>query len=190
MARKVGIDRTAVAAAAVRVVEQHGLDGLSLAAVAADLGIRSPSLYAHVEGLAGLQRLVAEEGATRLALALSESAGTATGRDAARAFMASYRSFAHRHPGLYEASQRDAPVPTEDPELAQTFREPVRLAAEALAAMGVPSEDHIDTIRTIRAALHGWVELERVGGFGLPDDVDTSFDAMCDLLLAGIETRI
>jgi len=189
MARKVGIDRTAVTEAAVRVVDEHGFEALSLSAVATDLGIRPPSLYAHVDGLAGVRRLVAQEGATRLSHALVQSAGTATGRDALFAFMAAYRSFAHRHPGLYEASQRDVPAPDDDPELASVLGEPVRLAADELGAMGVPADRHIDTIRAVRAALHGWVELEQADGFGLPDDVDASFDAMCDLLIAGIEAH-
>ena len=70
MARKAGIDHQAVVATATRIADERGLDALTLATVAAELGIRSPSLYAHVEGLDGLTRLLALEGARRMATTL------------------------------------------------------------------------------------------------------------------------
>ena len=63
---------------------------------------------------------------------------------------------------------------------------PVRVAARALTEMGIPPDGHIDAIRGVRAALHGWVDLERRGGFGLPDDVEASFNALVELLISGL----
>ena len=42
--------------------------------------------------------------------------------------------------------------------------------------------------RAVRSALHGFVGLEAVGGFGLPQDVDPSYDWLVDLLHAGLGT--
>ena len=44
-------------------------------------------------------------------------------------------------------------------------------------------------IRTVRSALHGFVSLEASGGFGLPDDVDASFETLVDVLIAGMLAR-
>jgi hypothetical protein len=37
--------------------------------------------------------------------------------------------------------------------------------------------------------LHGFVSLEASGGFGLPDDVDESFETLIDVLVAGLLAR-
>jgi hypothetical protein len=39
-------------------------------------------------------------------------------------------------------------------------------------------DDAIDAIRALRSALHGFVLLETGGGFGLPVDVDRSFERL------------
>lgn len=186
MARKAGIDLDDVRAAAVEIADRGGYDGLTVAAVARELGIRSPSLYAHVDGVSGLRRLVAAEGAHRIADALAEAARGISGEQALRAFAHAYRAFAHRHPGLYDAVQADAPSPSEDPSLAAALAEPIHLVAAALSDLDLPPERHVHLIRGIRSALHGFVDLERQGGFGLPEDIDTSFAVLTDLLVAGL----
>ena len=50
MARKVGIRVDDVVEAAATVADAEGLEAVTLARVAAVLGVRSPSLYAHVDG--------------------------------------------------------------------------------------------------------------------------------------------
>ena len=42
--------------------------------------------------------------------------------------------------------------------------------------------DAVDATRTLRASLHGFVALEASDGFGLPQDVDRSFDRLVDAL--------
>ena len=127
MARKAGISRSDVLDAAIEVADADGLGGLTLAAVASRLGIRTPSLYAHIDGIAGLKRLMAVEGAALLGTALEDGAAGALGADALAAFMRAYRGFAHRNPGLYEASQSDAPHPDDDPAHAAALEGPVRV---------------------------------------------------------------
>ena len=56
MATQVGLDHDAVIDAAAALVDEDGVEALTLAALAARLGIRSQSLYAHVDGLDGLLR--------------------------------------------------------------------------------------------------------------------------------------
>ena len=56
MGRKIGLTREQVVEAAAEIADRDGLDALSLATLASALGVRSPSLYAHVDGLAGLRR--------------------------------------------------------------------------------------------------------------------------------------
>lgn len=55
------IDRAAIVAAAVDVLNERGLDGLSLHAIAARLGVRQPALYHHISNKDDLLTSVAAE---------------------------------------------------------------------------------------------------------------------------------
>ena len=66
MATQVGLDHDAVIGAAAALVDEQGVGALTLAALAARLGIRSQSLYAHVDGLDGLLRDLALSSVRRL----------------------------------------------------------------------------------------------------------------------------
>jgi len=50
-----GLTRDAVLEAAARVLEREGLAGLTMRAVAAELGVQAPALYWHVAGKAALE---------------------------------------------------------------------------------------------------------------------------------------
>lgn len=50
-----GLTRDAVLDAAARVLEREGLRGLTMRAVAAELGVQAPALYWHVAGKAALE---------------------------------------------------------------------------------------------------------------------------------------
>ncbi len=57
---------------------------------------------------------------------------------------------------------------------------------EAAAAAGLRGAAAVHATRALRAAVHGFAVLEQAGGFGRPVDVARSFDAMLDVLVAGI----
>src|SRR3954462_15068477 len=91
-----------------------GWDRLSLAALAARLGVRLPSLYKHIDSLEGLRRDVAALAVTELGAAMSAAAVGRAGGDALRAAAAASRHYGQAHPGRYAATVR-APV-AEDAE--------------------------------------------------------------------------
>lgn len=188
MARRVGITPEQVLWAAAEAADRDGFENLTLAAVARLLGVRPPSLYAHVDGLAGLRRLLTVAGANALDAALSSAAEGRSGTEALRAFGHAYRRFAHRHPGLYAASQVGSPADPDD-EVAIALARPVAMVAAVLTELGHRPDDAVPLIRAYRAALHGWVDLERSGGFGLPDDVGASFETMIDVIVGGFARR-
>jgi len=185
MARKLGVAPDDVVAAAARIADTDGLDAVTLASVAAALGVRPPSLYAHVDGLDGLRRRLALHAAAAMAEQLEGAAAGRTGLDALQAIAHAYRDFAHAHPGWYAAAQR-AVRPGEDDELYQALATAAMPAIRAMADTGLDGDDAIHLTRAFRAALHGFVSLERVGGFGMPASIDESFRRFVDLLLAGV----
>jgi AcrR family transcriptional regulator len=185
MARKVGLTKRDVVTAAARTADTGGLDAVTLASVAAQLGIRSPSLYAHVRGLEGLRRLLALEGADLMAAELGEAVGERTGLEALRSIAFAYRRFAKRHPGLYAAAQR-AVRPGEDDELYGALAAVALPAIRAFGEAGVAPSEQVHLTRAFRSAMHGFVMLERTGGFGMPESVDESFRRVVDLLVSAV----
>src|SRR5205085_6666242 len=114
MARKVGLAVEHVVDAAVAVADAEGLEAVTLARVASALGVRPPSLYSHVDGVAGLRRAVSLRAAAALGHALADAAEGRDGPDGLRALAHAYRAFALTHPGLY-ASLLPTPTADHDP---------------------------------------------------------------------------
>jgi AcrR family transcriptional regulator len=171
-------DRVVEVAAAL--ADKDGLDALTLAAVAAELGVRTPSLYKHVEGLPALRRLLAVRAKQELAGVLG---GAAVGRargDALRAVALAYRDWAVEHPGLYTAAQA-APLP-EDAEDTAASEAVVGVVFGVLRGYDVGDDVLVDATRTLRAGLHGFVALEAAGGYALARPVGDSVDWWLDSL--------
>ena len=162
----------------------RGLEAVTLATLAGRLGVRPPSLYAHIEGLADLRRRLAARGARRLAAAMQTAAAGRARGDALAAVADAYRGFAREHPGSYAALQR-APDPN-DAEASAAGAEAVDVVLAVLRGYDLESDDAIHATRIIRAALHGFASLEAVGGFGLPLDVDETFARLTQLLDQGL----
>ncbi|MBO9553301.1 TetR-like C-terminal domain-containing protein [Cellulomonas sp.] len=189
---RAGLDRAAVVALALAVVDDGGSTGfadLTLSAVAARAGVAVPSLYKHVAGLPALRREVAlvcvEE--LRDALAAVDVAPAAEPDGTLRAMAHTVRDLARRSPGRYQAVQGSLWVHDPDADAVRAAGAAVvdHLSA-AVAALGVPAERRIDAVRAVRAAVHGFVVLELDGGFGMPDDVDASFDFLVEGLVSGL----
>jgi AcrR family transcriptional regulator len=179
-----GLSRAAVVETAARLADRDGYDALTLGAVAAAAGVRPPSLYNHVEGLAGLRRELALAGVTELGERIRDAAVGRAGEEALRALAAAYRAYARERPGLYRALQR-APAPGDD-ELAAAAARLLEPVFAVLAGFGLEGDAGVHAARALRSAMHGFVELERVGGFGLDVDVDESYTFLVHAVVAGI----
>ena len=153
--------------------------------MASTLGVRSPSLYNHVDGLAGLRRQLSIHASRLLTAELADSVTGLESTQALRAIAEQLRSFAIRHPGLYD-SFLPAPTAQQDPEVAAALAEPVSVVRSVLAGMGIDPAAMVPLIRALRASVHGFVDLELQGGFGLTDDIGDSFATTIDLVIEAI----
>ncbi len=183
MGARAGLDRAAVVQAAARLADAEGLDAVTLARLAADLGVRPPSLYSHVAGLEGLRQELAVLGAEQLGDRLTRAAVGRTGADAILAIAAAYRSFAKEHPGLYAASVR-APGPG-DERLAAANQRYIDVVRAVMAPFHLDGEDLLDAMRGIRALAHGFVTLELSNGFPRALDVDQTFRHVMEMYVRG-----
>lgn len=189
---RAGLTSAIVAAEGARVADEVGFERLTLARVAERFGVAVPSLYKHVDGLQGLRDAVAVLSIRELRLAL-EAGLHAEGGPSLSALAFAYRGFATAHPGRYQATVR-APDPA-NAEAVEASDAALAVVLRVMATYGLEGPDAIDAIRTLRAALHGFVTLEATGGFGLPRDVDRSFERLVGLMdaalrsWASVETR-
>jgi AcrR family transcriptional regulator len=183
MARR-GLDAEQVVDAACALADAEGLEAVTLARVASALGVRTPSLYNHVAGLDGLRRGVALRGVRELTAALREAAVGRAGADAVRAIAHAQRDYARAHPGRYAASAVAAPAG--DEEWAAAATEAVEVILGALRGLELAGDDAVHAVRALRSAVHGFAALEMAGGFGMPVDVDASFERLIDVLASGL----
>ncbi len=183
---RVGLDERRVVDAAAAIADADGLPAATLSAVARDVGVRTPSLYKHVDSLAGLHRLLALRALSELTAAMTEAATGRAGAEAVHAAAAAWRAYAHAHPGLYTAIAPYAPPTDGDADLDGAAAELIAALRAVLRAWPLDDDAIVDAIRGLRAAIHGYVTLERAGGFRLARDTDVSFRALIESLVAGL----
>lgn len=184
MGRSAGLTPEQVVAAGADLADEVGLQALTLAQVAARLGVKLPSLYNHVEGLAGLRRGVAALAIRDLTAAITRAAVGLSRDEAVLAVAKAYRAFVLAHPGRYAATVR-APDPA-DHELQALSRGPVEVVAAVLAPYGLAADDAIHAVRGLRSLCHGFATIEAAGGFGLALDRDESFRRLVTAYCAGL----
>jgi AcrR family transcriptional regulator len=194
--------------AAARLLETGGLDALTMQAVAAEVGVRAPSLYKRVRDRAALVRAVQEAAATELGGALRSAAQGKDPRADVIAMADTFRAFAHRRSGAY--GLLFAALPDEmrvSPETNQAVVEPVLTALTALQARAGGSrrgghgrrgakadakaevDPPLEAARLFVAFAHGFVSMELAGAFRLGGDVDrawrTGVTTIVDAVAAG-----
>jgi len=65
----------------------------------------------------------------------------------------------------------------------------LELLLAAIQPYGFGPEDALHAIRALRSVLHGFVDLEIAGGFGLDLDRDESFRRLMETLLSGLHAQ-
>ena len=182
---RAGLTPELVVAQAGDLADRDGYDALSLATLADRLGVKVPSLYKHVASLADLQRRLRLAGLRALDETLRNAAVGRAGAEALLAIGHAYRRYAREHPGHYAAGLR-APGPADDAEVAPVATRLVELMLAVVRGYGLEGDSALHAVRGVRAALHGFVALEQAGAFGMPHDVDASFEHLLATLDKGL----
>lgn len=173
---RAGLTTRRVVEEAEEVADEVGLANLTLAAIAPRLGVRMPSLYKHIAGMDALQRLVAIRATRDMGDLFARAAAGKAEAEALTAIANSARVWAMKHPGRYAATVR-APE-KDDAEHTAASEGVLQIVMAALAGYKLAGDDAIDAARAFRATMHGFISLEQAGGFGLPVDVDRSFNRL------------
>ena len=178
--------QAAIVAAARVLLEDGGLDAVSMAGVAERVGIRAPSLYKRFDDRGALLVAVASDVALDLGRVLADEVARA-GDDPGRqleALASGYRSFALATPraaSLLFAGV--APDVTPTPESQAVAARPVLDVAEVI----VGPVRALAAARVLTAFAYGFTSMETAGAFRFGGDVEEAYRLGITALRSGLE---
>lgn len=188
---RAGLDTSSVVAGAAALADEVGFAGLSMGLVAERLGVRTPSLYKHVEGLADLGRRVAVLAMTEAGDAIRDAIQGRSGPAALDALARAFRDYVIKHPGRYAATIGQLDGGPDDP-LSVAGARVIESMAAVLHGYDIGPEDLPHALRTLRSVLHGFTTLQAANGFQWDADAEETFTwliAFTDRGLRGVTSR-
>src|ERR1043165_3959863 len=142
--KRVRLDKDLVVQAAVDLLNSEGSQSLTLSRLAEKLGIRTPSLYNHVNGLTGLQQELAVKNAQLLADRLSEAAMGRSGLELFMEAAQAFRAYVKEYPGLYLSTLRSSTKhPMQDQHLLREEERVLKVGMAIISSLGLQGEDVI-----------------------------------------------
>jgi AcrR family transcriptional regulator len=182
---RTGLAGPAVVATAADLADEVGFANLTMGLLAERLGIRTPSLYKHVDGLADLQHRIAVLAMTQLGDLVRDAIGGHSGRAALAALATAFRRFVTDHPGRYNATV-GAVVNGPDDPLHLAGGRVLEAIAAVLRGYGIPADQTDHALRTLRSLLHGFATLQAAGGFQWSADPDETFEWLIGFVDRGL----
>ena len=179
-----GLDRASVVEAAAKLVDEEGIEQLTLGRLAERLGVKTPSLYNHVAGLPGLKHDLALYCLRDLRDYITRATVGKSRIEAIVALADAYRAYGKKTPGRY-ALTLQAPPP-DDPQVQAIAQQVVEIVLAVFAPYKLSEEDAIHAIRGLRSIVQGFISLEIAGGFGIPINTDASFHWLINLFIDGL----
>jgi AcrR family transcriptional regulator len=176
---RVGLTPKRVATAAAELADEVGLEKVTISEVARRFGVKDASLYSHIRNADHLKVQVALLALEELADRVADALAGRSGEDALFAFASTYRHYARYHPGRYAAAQLRL-----DPDTAATSaaRRHSEMTRAILRGYHVPESEHVHAVRLLHSTFHGFVSLERTGGFNHSGHVEASWGRILDVL--------
>ena len=173
--------RQAILDAAVQQVEREGLAKLSLRSLASSLELAPNALYRYFADRAHLEAAIANEGASRLHLALARAASKGDAEQAVRRVAKAYIDFARSNPALFNVLMTPGKLPDQEPSAHdEMWGFTVSLLSRLTGAQQAP-----EAAVALWAFLHGIVTLDQGGVFG-PQKPRAAFPFGLDAFLAGL----
>ncbi|MCJ1996411.1 TetR/AcrR family transcriptional regulator [Lactococcus piscium] len=179
------IDNEKIIHATIALATKQGLLNVSLNGIAANLGIKTPSLYNHISGI---EDLYGQLGIYSLDLLEKEVVQSVLGfskHDALIRIANTYVTFAIQNPVLYHAIEN--PYLKNSQDISKAKEAIVLIIQSVLKVYNFTIEKEIKIIRVLRSYLHGFASLYIADLFNIKTvDVDESFDLGLNALLSGL----
>lgn len=176
---RVGMTAERLTVAAAELADEVGFENVTVSALARRFGVKDASLYSHIRNAADLRARVAVLALAELADRAADALAGRSGKAALVAFADAYRTYAKEHPGRYAAGQlRLDPVTAE----ASSARRHSDMTKAILRGYDVPESEQVHAVRLLHSTFHGYVTLERSGGFDHSGQVAESWARVLDVL--------
>jgi AcrR family transcriptional regulator len=180
-------DRDSIIDIVCIILENDGVNNLSLNRVASEIGIKAPSLYRHVAHKTDLLKTVIERTFTKLFEAY-ETALENTSTDPEEQLLAlfhAHREFAHANPNAYTLAYT-----TTIPEL---HSDPAELERQAIIMQEILAnitgqEQSFPALRGALALVRGFVMLELKDQLQRDGDLTIAFDTSVNAYLRGLKS--
>lgn len=144
----------AIVESAWKLARRHGIAGLSLHALARDVGMRQPSLYAYFDSKVALYDAMFADGNRRLLARLDLVRLPRDPRAALKRFLAEFVAFALEDPARYELLfERHVPGFVPSPESFALAEEVLGRVSKLINESGVTRQSDIDCLVAIVAGL-------------------------------------
>jgi AcrR family transcriptional regulator len=182
---KASLSTGAVVDLALRIVDDRGPAALTLSAVAAEAGVSTPSLYKHVRDLAEVKARVSAAVVGELADRAGAAVMGRAGDDAIRALLTEWRAYVKEHPHRYAAM-----IQSPEPRSAEAGARLLGVLNASVHGLDLDETQAVHVARCLRSAVHGFVSLESAGGFGMPVDLDESFELLVTMATAGLRVAL
>ena len=180
-----GLNKELLTEASKELIEENGTAAFSMRALAEKLGVKTASLYAHIESMDALFTAV---GLSALNDQKAAQLAAIEGKDGDAAVFAladSYRVFARAHAALYQLIMQ---MPMGKDE---TLRAAAAMTAEpsmqVLRGYSIGEERWMHWQRVLRGVMHGFVSQEASGYFShYPVDLTESYRLAIQCVIDGL----
>lgn len=183
---RTGLDTNMVIHRAAQLVNEVGLENITLKMLADDLGVKSPSLYNHIGGLEDLKMQLMIYGWKEMEQRIIQSVIGISGYDAIKAGCHAFYEYATENPGLFNAMLWYNKF--QNTETMEATSGLFSVLFKVTSSLNISEENCNHIIRTLRGFLEGFSLLVNNEAFGNPISIAESFELSLNVLIEGIKT--
>ena len=184
-----GLTKEVLVEVSKELIEQEGIGAFSMRVLAEKLGVKTASLYAHVESMdalfteVGLSALHDQKAAQLMAIQGK------SGDAAVFALAESYRAFAKEHSALYQFITQMPMGKNEELKAAAAITaEP---SMQVLNSYPLSEEQQMHWQRVLRGMMHGFASQEAAGYFShYPVDLEESYRLAIQCVVDGLHEEV
>ena len=181
---RIKLDKVLILNTSSELAEEVGLENITLLMLANKLGVKTPSLYNHINGLMEIYVGLSKLGTEKLGNVVRNAAIGKSKDEAIYAIAYEYRRFANEHPELYKAIIKSPEL--DNSEIKEAVHIVFQIIYKVLEGYEYNEEDAVHIVRGFRSTMHGFVSLEAAGFFKLKWDKEESFKRLVSGFIVSI----
>ena len=178
---KTKIDKELVIKEAAYIANKMGIENLSLKTLAAQLGVKSPSLYNHVDGLDDLKQQIMLYGWKEMEDRIIQAVIGLTGYDAIRAMCHAFHKYATENQGVFSAMLWYNQF--ENEQTREVTSKMFSVFFKITKSLNISQDNCSHLVRMFRGFLEGFALLENHRAFGNVQSIEDSFNLSIDILI-------